>query len=445
MLLLKKFNIISFLLINFYIFLWGFINPHSIYPFSEVIIMSVLFFLILIIQIIFSYLANKFGLILSLLFSSGNLIFFNLILNGYSNFFNFIFLLIFFLLILFLNFISLSKVFFYFAVLFFSTFIFKFSFDDIDNKVIKSEKKFTMIKKTNKSNIFFIGVDGMISNEMFFNYFKTQSSATKTLDSLDFVNFDFYSPGFSTLETYAKFLSYSKDIHVRESFKVINNENSFFYLDSKNLGYKKQFNFITNYFGGDPNNIFDSYYPRINKPFSFVIYTDNRWGWYSAYLIKKILFTNSDIYPNQFEMIYDRINSLDLNKGKWISISHLWYPGHTLNNYNMNNLEDFSYFSHYYKYSQRSLSVFFKEVSNIILSKDKNSVIVFYGDHGAFFLKGYNENSKLNDMNVTDSLVFKDNRQVLVAVYPNDFLNSEDIDDIKSNPEKLFQIVLNKQ
>jgi hypothetical protein len=443
-----RINIFHFLFLNIYVFCWGFLNMDSIYPLSEALIMSVLFIFIISFQLLTCHFLNNFGLILSLFFSCGNLVYFNLILNGNSLFLNFIYLSIFLILILFLNFINLTKVKVYFYILFSLTLIFNLykMYYESSNK----SKEFSSINQIytrnhNKANFFFIGIDGMISSEMYFKLYNNKSPASEVLDSIGFSMHDVFSPGFGTLETYAKFFSYKKQIHTRESLKIINSENTPFFLETKNLGYKKQFNFYTNYFGGDPNNIFDSFYPKVKKPFSFVLYTDERWGWYSAYFIKYLFNFASDGFLNQFGMIYERINSIDLNSNYWISISHLWFPGHTVGSYNFNDIYDFNNFKSYYHDSQPELAVFFKNVVSLILKKDSKAVIVFYGDHGAYFFKGAESNSNFNGFNVNEELLLKDKKHVLLAIYPNDYLDSIELVSLKLYPEKMFKTILEKQ
>ena len=438
-----------FLFLNIYVFCWGFLNMDSIYPLSEALIMSILFVIIISFQLSICHFLNNFGLISSLLFSCGNFVYFNLILNGNSNFLNLIYLLIFLIFIFVLNFINLTKVKIYFYILFAVTLIFNFYKIYNESSIYKSNgfSSSNHIFATNhkKINFFFIGIDGMISSEMYLKLYNIKSPASEVLDSIGFSTHDIFSPGFGTLETYAKLFSYKNQIHTRESLKIINSENTPFFVETKNLGYKKQFNFYTNYFGGDPNNIFDSFYPKVNKPFSFVLYTDERWGWYSAYVIKYLFNFASDGFLNQFGMIYDRINSIDLNNSYWISNSHLWFPGHTVGSYNFNDIDDFNKFKSYYHDSQPELANFFKIVVSYILKKDSKAVIVFFGDHGAYFFKGVESNSNINGFNVNEELLLKDKKHVLLAIYPNDYLDSMELVSLKLYPEKLFKTIIEKQ
>ncbi len=436
-----------FLFINIFSFSWGFLNVDSIYPKSEAMLMSLIFLIILFLQFFLIFYFNKHSSIIGLFFSCGNFVFFNLILNGLDNYINLTYLVFFLLIYVYINHLSLIKTLIFFLVLFCSALVTNLFFFENNNEILipkKTEKNKSF--KAN-SNIFFIGIDGMMSNEMYNLIFHKNNLALNTLDSLGFLTSDIYSPGEGTLETYAKFISYKSNFHPRLSFKIINSKNSSFYVDTKKMGYKKQFNFATNSFGGDPNNIFDSYYPKESNPFSFVLYTPERWGWYSVYFIKKIFNSSLKMnnYNNQMDMIINRIKTIDFNKkNKWVSISHLYFPGHTASDYNFNNYLEFNIFKNYYRKSQTYLSRFFQKITKIILEIDRDAVIVFYGDHGSFILKRAKSNETINGLKITDELLLKDKKHVQIAVYPNDFLDSTDLKKIKLNPEYLFKIIIQR-
>jgi hypothetical protein len=438
-------NVLSFYLLNSFVFLWGFINLDSIYPLSEAILMAFLFFIILSFQSLVVSFFKKAGLVISIFISSGNFFYFNLILNDQSRNKNLVYLLVFLCIYILINYIKKIKIIlFFFTILLLSTLIKSYLINNFNYEDYSSDKIHVRNDIKIKSNIFFIGIDGMMSTSMYNKYFFTQSPASKILDSLGFSRYDVISPGQSTLETYAKLFSYKNSVHPRVSHKIINSNTSSFFIETKKMGFKKQFNFISNYFGGDPNNIFDSYYPKIDKPFSFVLYTDERWGWYVAYIIKKILNSNDNNNISQIEMICNQIQSIDIKKNNWVSISHLWLPGHTIGSYNFTAPSDFEKYKIYYNNSQLTLSFFFKRITNLILKKDKRAIIVFYGDHGAYLLKGAINGTTMNGLKITDDLLLYDKKHVQLAVYPSNYLNTTDIKKIMLNPELLFKIIVEK-
>ena len=231
---IRKNNILLFLMLNIFIFLWGFINLDSIYPLSEAILMAFLFFFILSLQSIFLYSFKKIGLIIAIIFSLGNFYYFNLILNDQSKSTNLIYFFIFLFFYILLNCIKKVKIIlFFFSILALSTFI-TINFKNIFKyEEHFSNKDYSQNTKQIKPNIFFIGIDGMMSTTMYHKYFLSQSPASKMLDSISFSRYDIFSPGQSTLETYAKYFSYKNSFHPRFSYKVINSNSSSFFIETK--------------------------------------------------------------------------------------------------------------------------------------------------------------------------------------------------------------------
>ena len=90
------------------------------------------------------------------------------------------------------------------------------------------------------------------------------------------------------------------------------------------------------------------------------------------------------------------------------------------------------------------LSVFFKRITNLILNKDKSAIIIFFGDHGAYLLKGAINGTTMHGMEITDDLLLYDKKHIQLAVYPSNYLDSTDIKKIRLNPENLFKIIIEK-
>jgi hypothetical protein len=430
----------NFFSINSVLFSWIFINENSIFPLEDIFPMMLIFFSILAIQLIIIKYLKIINKILYLLFSSGNLIYFNLILNGEDNLTNLIILSIFvFFFIIILNLKKISYL-YVFCFFFLTTYVIKRVYDL--QKINRNEQLESLSidnKNKNERNIFFIGIDGMISSEMYKYVFNTKSEAISKLDSLNFKILNFTSAGESTLETYAKLFTYKKVLHPRVYLQSINSKTSKFNYESRLTGYKKQFIFFSNYFGGNPNEIFDSYYPNQISGLNFTNFIDDRWGWYSVRAIKLLIKNEKKEfnYFNQMDNIKKRINELNTQKEKWICIAHLWYPGHTNGNYSVLDSTQFKNYKNYYKQSQGNLSNFFESITKNILMKDPKAIIVFWGDHGAYFFKGAES--------IDRKLFIKDKTNVTLAVYPKNYLSKLDIVKLQSNPEKLFKIILNTE
>ncbi len=319
----------------------------------------------------------------------------------------------------------------------------------LKNLLLNNKNNNIFIKDcSRRKNIFIIGIDGMISTSMYTKYFNSSSVATTKLKELGFAIFDINSAGESTLETYSKLVTYKNHIgHPRNFKNSFISSSSRFYIDSKLLGYKKQFIFYSNYFGGDPNNIFDRYYPKENKPFGFILFTDDRWGWYFVKLIKylyRITNYQSEI-KDQKDLIKSELKKINFNSDKWISISHLWFPGHTAGNYTIADSNSFYEYKKYYQHSQYELSIFFQQITELIHEFDSNAIIIFMGDHGSYLLKGGLIGSNIESIGKIDkNLLERDRKEILLGIFPNNIFDSSDLGIINKRPELLFNIILNK-
>ena len=131
-----------------------------------------------------------------------------------------------------------------------------------------------------------------------------------------------------------------------------------------------------------------------------------------------------------------------MTNNKWISISHLWFPGHTLGSYNYDNKNEFKRFRKYYKDSQKKLASFFENVTNQILKKDANAIIIFWGDHGSYIFKSSNNKIINRDTLIDSNLIERDKREVLFSVYPKYLIDDYFVEKIKNNPELLFRMLL---
>ena len=105
---------------------------------------------------------------------------------------------------------------------------------------------------------------------------------------------------------------------------------------------------------------------------------------------------------------------------KWFSISYIWYPGHSIGDFDGSDKIKRENYISYYKESQEQIKKIFHDITLGIKSRDNNPIIVFMGDHGAYALRS----SKKLDENL-ESLKQLDARSVLWAVYPDDFCQKE--------------------
>jgi hypothetical protein len=439
-------NILWFFYINIYVFLFGFLYIKSAYPIQDFFYMSLIFFFVIFFQTLLYFLTKRIYYLI--LFSCGNFVYFNLILNEEGYIANVLYIIIFLIIVLVL--ISLKK------RIYFNTFFFILILSNLISQI--DIKNIFILENTNhlnkqvnsnfKRNIFIIGIDGMISSAMYMKYFNKTSIAYRELIKLNFSNYDIQSAGESTLETYGKLVSYQNTIGYSRNYKnYFISPKSTFYSETQKIGYKKQFIYCNNYFGGDPNNIFDVYFSKKKSLFGFLNYTDERWGWYIVKLLKFVFNSNTfqTKIKSQEYLILNNIKSLNLNDEKWISISHFLLPGHTISSYKVTDINALSDFKRYYEKSQTELVYFIHDVTRQILDKDKSAIIIFMGDHGSYMLRGGAIGQRIENIGKIDKDLFvRDKSEILISVYPNNLLNSNDLQILKTNPELLFKIILEK-
>jgi hypothetical protein len=275
-------------------------------------------------------------------------------------------------------------------------------------------------KKAGK-NIYFIGIDGLISKNMYTKYFNETYPILKDLDSLNFFVKDVRSPGTNTLETYAKLVTYKNYIHPRTYKIEFSNRFSAFYIDAASLGYKKQFVFPDAYFGVDQNNIFDHFYPKNETYFNFCSTIDKRWGWGFCRYYNAIFKKQADLRKDIFSFYTGNVELVFNNKEKWFSIQHIIFPKHSPLSYNSLDQEEYVNFINYYTSSMSELKEILKRITNYITTKDKEPIIVFMGDHGSWLFRNAKPGDYVNHHQVTADEIDQDKKDVLLAIYPYEF------------------------
>lgn len=322
--------------------------------------------------------------------------------------------------------------------------IFLFSVNILVNKVEGVKLNNVLHQKIDpqkyKKNIYIVGIDGMISRDAMLKIFDEQESiAYRWLEQNEFKLYDIISPGDQTLTTYGNLLTGGELAHPRNVRGIINGSvPSEFYRRMKSAGYSRQFFFETDYLGRNAGML-ESFYPA-SHTFSFCNFTDKRWGYYFCFLNDIFFAENSapNSVSQKIKFFKDRANIS--SEEKWVSIHHIWYPGHTLGQYDGANSSDFNDFKRYYMAAQAELKNLFFEIYTHIIRIDPDPVIIFFGDHGSFALRskkdfllpGY-------DKNAMQDVLFMDARSALLAVYPQDFCSGRINPDKTSNLFLLFQ------
>ncbi len=417
-------RIVIFLFINFTFFFQPFISSYGTYPLSDILIMSSIYFLNnLFYSVILRQIRNLyFHFVIASVFIILNLYFYFFVLAYFSYLYKLLLILFFIFAYLVLIFFNRKR----YSLIFFLFFIFISIFDSFGFQNFKSfswNQKFVgKEKKREKHNVYIIGIDGLVSKKFFYKFYDTSFKIYKTLNLNNFETRDVFSPGSSTLQTYASLVSYHKIENPNQYNNVFSNKYSEFYLESSRFGYRKQFVFDVDYFGIDQNNIFDYYYPKSISFCNFCFYVNPRWGMgVCSFLNSNFLsFGNSaqKKITSREDFYKSHNNHIFLDSSKWFSIQHIWLPGHSSQYYNSNNYLDYEKFKNTYLEDIDKANFLIEKIIKFIIQNDKSPIIVFLGDHGSWLLRNFTLGNKIESLTVTEEDLFNDKYGTLLSIYP---------------------------
>ena len=407
-----------FTLVNFLIFSYPLIVSFGNYVIYDLLTMITVFVVNLCIQFLLLSKINKKGLynLAINFFTISNFYFYFICFNSYDyKLFMILFLGLFLLLNILIQ-INSRKI----SITFFSIFIMlNVTRQIIDyNKILKGDfDKLVFKKSKSKRNIFFIGIDGMVSSSFYKDHISSEKYLDSYLNELGFYSKDIKSAGKSTLESYANLVGYTNKLNNNQYRQVFSNKNSMFYKDLEIQGFKKQFAFKNEYFGIDAGNIYDYYYPKKISNVNFCNYVSPNWGYGFCGLYKKIL--NSKINNlDKFELFRNLNSHIYQDINKWFSITHIWFPGHTSETYNAKNTNELNNYKLFYIESINEVKDIIKNIFNEITNQDPNAIIVFMGDHGSTLYRGALVGDILNNRTLTSKDILDDKRNTLLSIYP---------------------------
>ncbi len=429
---LNYFKSILFIVINSIFFINPFVISWGNFPQGDFIKMGIIFTIVLIIQLLTLKLF-KFNKKLEYFFFILNYIDFVILLQP-TSYLSSIFLLLVYIIIIYIYVIKINVKPVIVYMCSYTIIMFAFNLNNGEYSELRRVKIAPLTKKATR-NIYIIGIDGMVSEKFYIEFYSKQYELSDYFIEKKFFKFDYVSAGKTTLESYAKLINYDSSLNDRYYKKYISNKNSNLMNELNNMNYKKQFIYMDDYFGIDESSAFDEYFPKKVPTFSFYTYINPNW----AFPLKYLLEIKNELSTNQFSTIKQEIEKVNIRKEKWVSISHIWYPGHTNLQYNSLNKYEYNKFKQYYINTQKKLILEISNLTNLILKKDNNAVIVYWGDHGSYLLR----NSKLKTgSKLTNRDLSMDSTSVLIAVYPYDIGLKIKKDLI--SPELLFKTIIEK-
>jgi hypothetical protein len=408
----------------------SFMSPYLVsmgsYPISDFLLASLWFFIVCSVQLsllilLKKYFHNNIVILIGLLFLLGNLYFFTFLISSWSkwDFIAYVFLYIILYIIGFVFNKGLIIIYVFLAAQFVIPLVAYTLNSNLLN--INEIRVLNEVKKNPNQNIYIIGIDTIVSKEALSKIFLVENSpAYQWLEDNNFKLYDLNSPGDQTLTTFASLIKGDANVHprtVRGYFNGTKPSQLYSYLES--IGYKRQFFYDNDYFGVGPGRIED--FKPLGHSWNLCKFIDHRWGYYVCKFFNYGRLDDSSKNQEVDKLIQYYLKNVKINDNeKWFSISYIWHPGHSIGDYDGADLTKRENYISYYKKSQEDIKKIFNDITLGIKSRDKNPIIVFMGDHGAYALRS----SKKLDENL-ESLKQLDARSVLWAVYPEEFCQKE--------------------
>ncbi|MEE9543520.1 MAG: hypothetical protein V3V95_07035 [Thermodesulfobacteriota bacterium] len=125
------------------------------------------------------------------------------------------------------------------------------------------------------------------------------------------------------------------------------------------------------------------------------------------------------------EYYYKRIYETSKSPDRWLTLSYVQWPGHTLGSFYIDNPGDLESYSSDFK-SRRDPGVAIGLQRLIMFTRmtDPNSIMVILGDHGAYVSRGMQDMAP-EKRPLPPKEYFQDRHAVVAAIYPKDFCVDE--------------------
>lgn len=435
-------KLVTFILINYAIFLYPLIMSMGAFVWQDVYVMILVFSVSLLIEAtVIRLIKNRLLFIgMQVLCIVINLFYFYFVLAPF-NLLPFVFIILGVLAVFGVFYkINSNKTMLTFLLIFLAVAFISANRELLAEQKQKVEDESGAIKR-GKRNIYFIGLDALVSNRFFTKFFDSVYEVPKLLNGYGFSVADVTSPGSLTLETYARLIAGSNTITPRLYKEVIANRNSPLYRELRSAGYKKAFIYQDDYFGTDPKNVFEIFAPKQNTYCNFCTYIDDRWGFGFCKLYKKNMRHENGGELVKADALLKNAGPIFKDSSKWFLINHIWYPGHSEQTYNCNDTAQFNAFRTYYINSQATTESIITTVFEYLRKNDPDPVIVFMGDHGSFLFRNAATGNSKNTFSENDQRL--DHQDVLLAIYPKTVGDNivRKLKD-KNNTYKLFTFLL---
>lgn len=301
----------------------------------------------------------------------------------------------------------------------------------------KSIPLYSNVVPTEKhKNLYIVALDALVSETAYRQIFESKKPLPwqRALMSKDF-NFvaDATSAGKNTLSSFISLYQgkESNRVVVNRSRFWGGSEGTFFHRTSRLNGYNFSFTFAGTFFGYHSGNYVDDFYPKRRSEVTSLCLAV---PWYFAgglCHIKMIEFAEKNL-GLKFDNLEDIQGSLDhfiqsverssQSVKPWVNFIYLWSPGHTSSNgdYDYKNHEHRELYFRNYEEAAKNTVLIIEAITREVKMKDPSSILIFFGDHGSYVLRGLNPSTTQ-----TKLLQTLDERGVSLAVYPQDFCSDK--------------------
>ena len=310
----------------------------------------------------------------------------------------------------------------------------------------------TRVKSTPKThrNIYLLGLDSMPGSSYYSKHFNSSPPWSDMLRHEGFRTIsDAYSSQAATFETYYSMMSLNKTDKnattevVLQSFFKQSFLNSLLPIYQKvdSEGYKIQFMFHSPYFGVGKHQNLDYYYPDKKNSEFFCPFSLETLGFYLCnidflYMLDRQINKgpldnnkNSSLHgysiARMLPTVYDRIRLIASDQTPWLSITHLWEPGHTLGEYLDYDPHEHASFQQTFQIRSEDAAQDAQKIITLIKSVDKHDpIIIIYGDHGPYLSRNWEVDAKVRER-FNDNELFQDRHGVGLYVYPINFCENK--------------------
>ena len=328
-----------------------------------------------------------------------------------------------------------------FLILSLVQFLYSFTAEKVDNvqanenwKFEKQQALFSLKEKPERRNIYMISFDSVVSPKSLRTFYG-QTDA-KHFDSLRSAGFNVLDSAFSggdkTRSSFYNLMKLDENPRLVLGFYSTRSLNPSYVLFEK-TGYKVQFMFNSNYLGSNSNTL-DYFYPE-EKTVTLCDFIDQTYGIIACntqvlFGIVPKYFGEIFLSPEQyFAKILERIKVINTNDTldeRWVTIAHIWYPGHAPLDYVYTDLAGKEQYIEKMFNAYPKLDEMIQQVVSTIKEVDDDPIIFIYSDHGAWLTKGLDYGEE-NSMYSKDE-IYLEKTGIIFSVYPADFCDTKFIE-----------------